>query len=62
MVELKIYILFSTSSLHITTTLNHTKPGVADRFVNDIKTIAQKLMKTPGKKAEGKVNEVFLKK
>ena len=42
-------------SLHIAVTLNHTKPGVADRFVNDIKTVAQRLMKNPGIKAEGKV-------
>jgi len=42
------------SGLHIAVTLNHTKPGVADRFVNDIKGVAQRLMKNPGIKAEGK--------
>jgi len=35
--------------------LNHTKPGVADRFVNDVKSVAQELIKNPGEKAEGKV-------
>jgi len=42
------------SGLHIAVTLNHTKPGVADRFLNDIKEVAQVLMKNPGQKAEGK--------
>lgn len=42
------------SGLHIAVTLNHTKPGVADRFLSDIKSVAQVLMKNPGQKAEGK--------
>ena len=35
--------------------MRHTKDGVADRFVNDIKEIAAQLMKNPTQKAEGQV-------
>jgi len=43
------------SGLHIAVTMQHTKQGVADRFVKDVREVASKLMKLPpGQKAEGK--------
>ena len=42
------------SGIHIAVTMQHTKPGVADQFINDVKSIAKQLMKNPGQKAEGK--------
>ncbi|XP_065654329.1 sphingosine-1-phosphate lyase 1 isoform X2 [Hydra vulgaris] len=41
------------SGIHIAITMRHTKDGVADRFVNDIKEVAARLMKNPFEKAEG---------
>ena len=35
--------------------MQHTKPGVADRLVNDVREIAEKLIKEPWKKAAGAV-------
>lgn len=33
----------------------HTKPGVADNFINDIETIVKELMKDPTKPVEGRM-------
>jgi sphinganine-1-phosphate aldolase len=33
----------------------HTKPGIADNFINDVETIVDELMKNPEKPVEGKM-------
>lgn len=33
----------------------HTKPGVAENFINDIDTIVKELMKSPEKPVEGRM-------
>lgn len=33
----------------------HTKPGVADQFINDVKEATKELLKNPEKPVEGKV-------
>lgn len=40
------------SGIHIAVTMQHTKPGVADRFIKDIRDIANQLAKTPTGGAE----------
>lgn len=42
------------SGIHIAVTMQHTKPGVVDEFVSDVRQIAKQLMKNPSQKAEGK--------
>ena len=36
--------------------MQHTKPGVADKFIDDVQDISRKLMENPSQKAEGKVS------
>lgn len=43
------------SGIHICVTLMHTKPGVADNFINDVETIVKEIMKNPEKPVEGKM-------
>lgn len=43
------------SGIHICVTNMHTKPGVADNFINDVDSIVQELMKDPKKPVEGKM-------
>lgn len=43
------------SGIHICVTLMHTKPGVADNFINDVETFVKEIMKNPGKPVEGKM-------
>ncbi|KAK7082517.1 Sphingosine-1-phosphate lyase 1 [Halocaridina rubra] len=39
------------SSVHIATTVLHTQPGVADRFISDVREIAEDMLKNPPKDA-----------
>lgn len=48
-------VLQFPSGIHICVTFMHTKPGVADNFVNDVETIVTELMKNPEKPVEGKM-------
>lgn len=41
--------------IHICVTHMHTQPGVADRFINDVKKELTEIMKNPGEPIEGKV-------
>lgn len=41
------------ASIHLCVTLVHTKPGVADKFVKDVKECVSKIMKDPKAKATG---------
>lgn len=41
--------------IHICVTYLHTKPGVADQFINDVKEVVTELMKDPKKPVEGKM-------
>ncbi|KAK9891728.1 hypothetical protein WA026_016524 [Henosepilachna vigintioctopunctata] len=41
------------SGVHFAVTHVHTKPGVADRFLKDVRTIVAKLMEKPEKPVEG---------
>jgi hypothetical protein len=41
--------------IHICVTYMHTKPGIADNFVNDVEIIVAELMKNPEKPVEGKM-------
>lgn len=43
------------SGIHICVTLMHTKPGVADNFINDVDSVVKELMKNPEKPVEGKM-------
>jgi sphinganine-1-phosphate aldolase len=43
------------SGIHICVTFMHTKPGVADNFINDVETEVKELMKNPEKPIEGKM-------
>lgn len=38
----------------------HTQPGVADRFINDVKREVTELLKNPEKPVEGKVRNQFI--
>lgn len=42
-------------SVHICVTLMHTMDGMADKFIKDVKTEVDEIMKNPGKPVEGKV-------
>ncbi|XP_060525909.1 sphingosine-1-phosphate lyase [Cylas formicarius] len=48
-------ILQFPSGIHICVTLMHTKPGVADKFLNDVKSSLTEIMKDPGVPVEGKM-------
>lgn len=41
------------SGIHICVTYLHTKPGVADKLLNDIRSVLAKIMIDPKKPAEG---------
>lgn len=43
------------SRIHICVTHLHTKDGVADLFISDVKNALTAIMKAPGKPVEGKV-------
>lgn len=43
------------SGIHICVTHMHTQPGVADRFINDVKKELTEIMKNPGEPIEGKM-------
>lgn len=42
--------------IHICVTLMHTKNGLADKFLDDVKANVEELMKNPKKPVEGKVS------
>lgn len=44
------------SSIHICLTLTHTKPGVVDKFVNDVEKSVEEIMKNPTKDLTGMVS------
>jgi len=46
--------------LHIAVTHMLTRPGVADRFIGDVKDIVNKLVKNPPAALEGKVKLLCL--
>ncbi|XP_074042202.1 sphingosine-1-phosphate lyase [Leptinotarsa decemlineata] len=48
-------ILQFPSGLHICITHMHTQPGVADKFLEDVKSSLIELMKTPSQPVEGKM-------
>ncbi|KAK4322607.1 hypothetical protein Pmani_006638 [Petrolisthes manimaculis] len=41
------------SSIHIAVTVLHTQPGVADKFIGDVKEITEEILKNPPKDAGG---------
>jgi hypothetical protein len=43
--------------MHIAVTHMLTRPGVADRFINDVKEIVNYLVKNPPPALEGKVRD-----
>jgi sphinganine-1-phosphate aldolase len=45
-------------SVHICLTQLHTLPGVADRFINDVKEEVKKILKNPEDDLEGKVSVI----
>lgn len=47
-------------SIHICVTVLHTQPGVADRFVRDVKEQVAIIMKNPKEKTTGKVSCLYL--
>ena len=44
------------SGIHLCVTHVHTEPGVADKFLNDVRTELDIIMKDPGVLVEGKVS------
>ena len=46
-------------SIHIAVTMLHTKPGVVERLLNDIRECVQEIMKNPDAKCEGTVCLTF---
>ncbi|XP_007896093.1 sphingosine-1-phosphate lyase 1 [Callorhinchus milii] len=42
------------SSIHICVTLLHTKPGIADNFIKDVRECVAEIMKNPSEKTTGK--------
>lgn len=47
---------FSPPSIHICVTVLHTQPGVADRFISDVKEQVAVIMKNPKEKTTGRVS------
>lgn len=43
-------------SIHICCTLLHTKPGVADKFISDVKAIVKELVADPNAHSGGMVS------
>lgn len=44
-----------SSSIHICLTATHTKPGIVDKFVSDVKKSVEEIMKDPTKNLTGMV-------
>ena len=53
------YYTLLDCSVHLCVTLVHTKPGIADRFINDIKEAVTEIMKTPDADCSGQVNDAL---
>ena len=49
------WIMMCVVSIHITVTLVHTKPGVAERFITDVARCTEEILKTPNAKNTGQV-------
>ena len=47
-------VLQFPSGIHICVTFLHTKPGMADKFVNDVVKMVEEIMQSPEKMVEGK--------
>lgn len=47
----------SICSIHLCVTHLHTKPGVADKFLTDVRNSLDEILKNPEKPVEGKVKE-----
>lgn len=45
---------FKFHSIHICVTFLHTKPGMAEKFVNDVELTVKEIMQSPEKMVEGK--------
>lgn len=43
-------------SIHIAVTVLHTQPGVAEKFINDVREITKEILKNPPKDAGGSVS------
>jgi sphinganine-1-phosphate aldolase len=54
-----IFFSFLVKGLHIAVTRMHTKPGVAERFVADVRKAVQSIMKSPNKELGPVVNISF---
>ncbi len=48
-----LYLLQYPPSIHHCVTMLHTKEGVTDRFLGDVRSCTEEIMKTPGVKASG---------
>ncbi|CAG9856583.1 unnamed protein product [Phyllotreta striolata] len=48
-------VLQFPSGIHICVTRQHTKPGVADQFLEDVRTSLEELLKNPSEPVEGKM-------
>lgn len=50
-----VILILQIRRIHICVTHIHTQPGVADRFINDIRRELTELLKNPEEPVEGKV-------
>lgn len=48
-----LHVLQFPSSIHLCVTMVHTKEGVADRFLSDVRSCYEEIEKTPGVKVSG---------
>lgn len=53
-------LILNRFSIHLCVTQLHTKPGVADKFLEDVRNSLEEILKQPGKPVEGKVSYFFL--
>lgn len=52
--------LNSNFRIHICVTALHTRPGVSDKFISDVRNSVQEILKDPDVPVEGKVMICFL--
>lgn len=57
----RIYLIKCYFRIHICITQLHTLPGVADRFLNDVRIEIENIMQNPNENLEGQVNEEIIK-
>lgn len=51
------YFLVYFSRIHFCVTANHVKPGVMDKFINDVRNISADLLLNPGDSKKGQVKK-----